>query len=81
MWSLIYWHLLRGHSTTQQEIGNILCIVDVLEQYLVSWLKGTYSKSPSNCSRHQWHREQGHRLVAVTNIAPMAEAMAKELYG
>ena len=30
--------------------------------------------------RIEWHREQGHRLVLVTaTVAPMAEAMAKEL--
>ena len=86
MWSLGFiGNLLRGRSLydAARNRGHFaLASWDVLEQYSRKLAKEELIQKVPQIAldRLQWHREQGHRLVLVTaTIAPMAEAMAREL--
>jgi len=64
----------RGHFT--------LCHWNTLENLSAKLAKEKLAKKiPTEArERLQWHRQQNHRLILVSaTIAPMAEAMAKEL--
>ena len=64
----------RGHFTMSswQELETLA------QQIVTNNLSKKVSKAAKD--RLQWHREQGHRIVLLSaTIAPMAEAMGKEL--